>query len=309
MPGHLGGAIPGVPVVTDPFAWIVIASFVIATLVHKRSPFGKDLPVLKPRHAATGAWLLFAIFWLLLVPHFAFVQKSYIEGFLSAAAVPASLYTAYLVGTEKRDLSTLTQSIALMGLIYVPFLTVAPLQEWLIEATTNNAEWLLTVLGYSPAIVAGDLGYQNTFRFVLPNSHRIEVSVILACTGIGSMSVVSGLITSTNASLSRKLHAAAIAIPVIYLANILRVAFIAVAFGKQWFQVYVQEILFLFGASDPYLVSYFVSDRIISQSLSVVVLVGLVWALLRVVPELFEVVEDVAYIATGNEYQIRQAFD
>ena len=123
------------------------------------------------------------------------------------------------------------------------------------------------------------------------------------------MSVVSGLITSTNASLSRKLHAAAIAIPVIYLANILRVAFIAVAFGKQWFQVYVQEILFLFGASDPYLVSYFVSDRIISQSLSVVVLVGLVWALLRVVPELFEVVEDVAYIATGNEYQIRQAFD
>jgi archaeosortase A (PGF-CTERM-specific) len=196
-----------------------------------------------------------------------------------------------------------------MGLIYVPFLTVAPLQEWLIEATTNNAEWLLTVLGYSPAIVAGDLGYQNTFQFVLPNSHRIEVSVILACTGIGSMSVVSGLITSTNASLSRKLHAAAIAIPVIYLANILRVAFIAVAFGKQWFQVYVQEILFLFGASDPYLVSYFVSDRIISQSLSVVVLVGLVWALLRVVPELFEVVEDVAYIATGNEYQIRQAFD
>jgi exosortase/archaeosortase family protein len=264
MPGHLGGVIPGVPVVTDPFAWIVIAGFVIATLVRKRSLFGKDVPVLRPRHAATGAWILFAVFWLLLVPHFAFVQKSYIEGVLSAAAVPASLYTAYLVWTEKRDLSTLTQSIALMGLIYVPFLTVAPLQEWLIEATTNNA---------------------------------------------GSMSVVSGLITSTNASLSRKLHAAAIAIPVIYLANILRVAFIAVAFGKQWFQVYVQEILFLFGASDPYLVSYFVSDRIISQSLSVVVLVGLVWALLRVVPELFEVVEDVAYIATGNEYQIRQAFD
>ena len=309
MPGHLGGVIPGVPEVTDPFAWVVIAVFVIATLVRKRSLYGKGVPVFTPRYAATGAWILFAIFWLLLVPHFAFVQKSYIEGFLSAAAVPASLYTAYLVWTEKRDLSTLTRSIALMGLIYVPFLTLAPLQEWLIETTTNNAEWVLAVLGYSPVIVAGDLGYQNTFQFVLPNSHRLNVSVILACTGIGSISVVSGLITSTEASLSRKLQAAAIALPVIYLANILRVAFIAVAFGKQWFQFYVQEILFLFGASDPYLVSYFVSDRIISQSLSVVVLIGLVWALLRVVPELFEIIEDVAYIATGNEYDIRRALN
>ena len=309
MPGHLGGVIPGVPEVTDPFAWVVIAVFVIATLVRKRSLYGKGVPVFTPRYAATGAWILFAIFWLLLVPHFAFVQKSYIEGFLSAAAVPASLYTAYLVWAEKRDLSTLTRSIALMGLIYVPFLTLAPLQEWLIETTTNNAEWVLAVLGYSPVIVAGDLGYQNTFQFVLPNSHRLNVSVILACTGIGSISVVSGLITSTEASLSRKLQAAAIALPVIYLANILRVAFIAVAFGKQWFQFYVQEILFLFGASDPYLVSYFVSDRIISQSLSVVVLVGLVWALLRVNPELFEVIEDVAYIATGNEYDIRRALN
>jgi archaeosortase A (PGF-CTERM-specific) len=309
MPGHLGGVIPGVPEVTDPFAWVVIAVFVIATLVRKRSLYGKGVPVFTPRYAATGAWILFAIFWLLLVPHFAFVQKSYIEGFLSAAAVPASLYTAYLVWAEKRDLSTLTRSIALMGLIYVPFLTLAPLQEWLIETTTNNAEWVLAVLGYSPVIVAGDLGYQNTFQFVLPNSHRLNVSVILACTGIGSISVVSGLITSTEASLSRKLQAAAIALPVIYLANILRVAFIAVAFGKQWFQFYVQEILFLFGASDPYLVSYFVSDRIISQSLSVVVLIGLVWALLRVVPELFEIIEDVAYIATGNEYDIRRALN
>jgi len=96
----------------------------------------------------------------------------------------------------------------------------------------------------------------------------------------------------------------AIAVPIIYALNLLRTTFITIAFGEQYMQWFVDEILLLFGSSDPYMVSFFISDRIISQLLAVVVLVGITYLVVRELPELLTIIEDVLFLVTGDEYDL-----
>jgi len=294
---------------TDTLAWFVVAAFGASAILQGESRRMSG-------YAAVFAWVLFAAFWALLTPHFAFVQRSIIEGVLSAAAVPACLYTAYLVGSGRKDLETLTRAVAIMGLLYLPFQTIEPLRQFAIESVAQQAKWVMAQLGYHPPIVDGDHGYHSRFVFVGENrmtgeaGHRFTTTVLLACTGVGSMSIVGGLALAVKAPLRRRLLALAITLPVIYGLNIVRVVFIAIAHGEQWFAGQtVQNVVFtMFATGDANMVSYLFADRVLAQSLSVVVLVALTLGLLRVVPELGGVVEDVAYIATGNEYDVTERF-
>jgi exosortase/archaeosortase len=51
--------------------------------------------------------------------------------------------------------------------------------------------------------------------------------------------------------------------------------------------------------------SYLLADRVISQVLSVFVLVAIALVLVRLLPEVVVVFEDVLYLATGDEYDLR----
>lgn len=293
---------------TDALAWVVIASFGASALLYAQSRrYG--------RYASAAAWVVFAAFWGLLVPHFAFVQRSIVEGVLSAAAVPASLYTAYLVAADRKNLETLTQAVAIMGLLYLPFHTLEPLQGAAIEMVARHAEWLMAQLGYAPPVAESDAGYRAKFVFTGVSAagesgHEFTTTVVLACTGVGSMSIVGGLALAVDASWERRLQGLAVALPVIYVLNVVRITFIALAHGNQWFDgATIQSVvLALFATGDANMVSYLLADRVLAQTLSVVALVALTFALLRLLPELGDVVEDVAYIATGNEYEITRRF-
>ncbi|WP_232687165.1 archaeosortase A [Halobacterium zhouii] len=293
---------------TDALAWVVIASFGASALLYGQSRrYG--------RYASVAAWVVFAVFWGLLVPHFAFEQRSIVEGVLSAAAVPACLYTAYLVAADRKDLETLTQAVAIMGLLYLPFQTLEPLQRVAIETVTHHAEWLMAQFGYTPPVVQSDAGYRAKFVFTGVNAagesgHLFTTTVVLACTGVGSMAIVGGLALAVDAPLERRLQGLAIALPIIYVLNVIRITFIALAHGNQWFDgaLVTDIVLSLFTGANANMVSYLLADRILAQTLSVVALVALTFALLRIIPELGGVVEDVAYIATGNEYEVTRRF-
>jgi archaeosortase A (PGF-CTERM-specific) len=296
---------------SDALAWVVIVTFVAGWALERRDER-------LARYATVGAWVGFAVFWLQLIPHFAFVHKSYIEGLLTVLAVPASLYAGYLLYSGRDTLFVLSRAVAAMGVVYLPFETIpaftllglsvpAP-KGVLMETVAAQTGFLVRSLGYSPELITGEQGFLNTFLFV-SGGHRLEVSVVLACTGLGSMAIFAGLISAVEAPLRRKLRALAIAIPIIYGLNLVRTTFITVAFGKQYFQFFVDEILFLFGSSDPYMVSFFISDRILSQFLAVVVLVGITYLVVRELPELLTVIEDVLYMVTGDEYDLADALD
>ena len=291
------GALADLAVITDPLAWVVLVAFAGSALLSWwDSPY--------ERHGATAAWTIFAVFWALMVPHYAIEMRSIVEGALSVVAVPATLYVAWLIWTERRSFPVLTRAVALMGFIYLPFEAITVLRSGSIELVTRNVETLLGFVGVDPTVVTGPDGLRSTFVFFAADGHRLTTRVVLACTGIGSISIVAGLTMAVDAAPKRKALGIALAVPIIYGLNVLRVAFIALAHGFQWFAGFRGPIFTLFGIEDPYLVSYIVADRVISQSASVIALVLITLGLLRLVPELGTVVEDVLFLLTGTEYDL-----
>jgi len=280
---------------TDPLAWFVLGLFAVAVLVERRNrQVGRLLGL--------GAWTAFAAFWLALVPHFAFTQKSIVEGIGSAVAVPACLYVGYRLYRGRDSLFLVTRAVAVMGLLYLPATTIPWIYRPLVESTTRQTEFVIEALGYRPEVSTGDEGMRNYILFTTAG-HPYATKILLACTGLGSVTIFAGLIAAVDAPARRKLRALAVSVPVIWALNLVRTSFITLAHGKQWFRGVAQEWVFrLFGTSDPHIVSYLLADRVISQSLSVVALVAIFWLVLRELPELGIIVEDLLYLVTGDEY-------
>lgn len=289
---------------TDQLAWLSVGLFTAAVALDW---YEGDAGRGRARYLAAVAWTVFGVFWLALFPHFAFEQRSFIEGALSLAAFPASLYVGYLLLQGRETLFLLSRAIAFMGLIYLPFSLHAPAKKALIELVTWQGEIVMQSLGFEFQVVEREGGVRGTYFFVNEQAGEFTVNVLLACTGLGSMAIFGGLIAAVRAPLRRKLRALAIAIPVIWVLNLARVVFITLAFSQQWLQVAVEPTMALVGYENPNMVSYFISDRVIAQSLSVVALVGIAWAVAREVPELLTVGEDVLYVVTGDEYDLHDA--
>lgn len=284
---------------TDSLAWFVLALFAGAVLVERRNRRVGRL-------VGSGAWIAFAGFWLALVPHFAFTQKSIVEGVGSALAVPACLYVGYRLYRGRDSLFLATRAVAIMGLIYLPATTIPWLYRPLVETTTRQIEFILETLGYQPEVSTGEAGMRNYILFTT-GGHPYATLILLACTGLGSMTIFLGLIAAVEAPLHRKARALAVSVPVIWALNLVRTTFITLAHGKQWFRGVAQEWVFLlFGTSDPHVVSYLLADRVISQTLSVVALVVIFWLVLRELPELGVLVEDMLYLVTGSEYDAEE---
>jgi len=304
---------------TDALAWLSIGLFVLAAGLEWYGRYsGRDLAD-PARTVAVVAWATFAFFWLNLVPHFAFVHDSFVEGLLSLVAVPACLYAGLLLYRGRDTLFVLSRAVAVMGLIYLPFETIpafavagvevpAP-RRFLIETVAAQTAWLMAQFGYTPPMIESSEGYLATFEFTLADGHIVRMSVVLACTGLGSMAIFGGLIAAVRAPLARKVRALAVSIPIIYALNILRTTFITVMAGTQSMHWFPDLVLALFGATDPYRVSFLVSDRVISQLLAVVALIGITYLVARELPELAVVLEDVLYVLTGEEHDLREALD
>ncbi|WP_255196579.1 archaeosortase A [Halorarius litoreus] len=311
-------------VVAVPLAWVVILTFTAGSLLELRDRE-------RARPLLVGAWGIFAVFWAVQAPHFAFTQRSIIEGLGSVVAVPASLYVGYLLWQGRDSLFVMSRAVAAMGIIFIPFQAVPALEEWLVETVALQTAAAIRLVGVDPTLIpwpeaaqrTGEaLGmsdartaeyatkyadYRNTFYFE-DDGHPITYTILIACTGIGSMAIFAGVIAAVRAPLRRKARAFAVSIPIIYALNIVRNVFIAISFGQQRAQIAPELVMALFGADDVRMVSYYVADRIVAQSLSVVVLVGLTFLLVRELPEVMVVVEDLLYLATGNEYDIQEAF-
>jgi hypothetical protein len=55
------------------------------------------------------------------------------------------------------------------------------------------------------------------------------------------------------------------------------------------------------------MVSYYVADRILAQSLSVVAMLAITWLIVHELPEVLTVLEDVLFVLTGDEYELADA--
>jgi archaeosortase A (PGF-CTERM-specific) len=301
---------------SDPLAWLVLAAFLggaVLEYVERNRDQNRD----PARILTAGAWVIFAVFWLSLIHYYVIDSKSIIEGIGSIIAVPASLYIGYLLFCGRDSLFVLSRAIAGMGLVFLPFEAFPILTTVLVETVTHQTEFVMGLLGQTvpedfrvvSGTVVGKPDRRSTFLFVDKTGHRITYTIRIACTGIGSMAIFGGLVAAIRAPLIRKTRALAVSIPVIYGLNIVRNVFIGLTFGQQRLHIAPDLVLGLFSASDPYLVSYLIADRILSQSLAVLTLVGITWLVVRELPEAMVVVEDLLYVATKSEYDLQSAID
>jgi archaeosortase A (PGF-CTERM-specific) len=308
----LGGVSFDPLVWSEPLMWLVLATFLGSALL-------QQVDEMWARRVAVAGWGLFGAFWLVLIPHFALTQKSIIEGIGTLAAVPLSIYAGYLLWHGRDSLFVLTRAIGLMGLVYVPFITIGPLRQAIVELVTDQTAFLMALVGVDPVVVDGftyngveiaekQYAYESTFWFD-GDSRPITYDILLACTGMGSIAIFAGAILAVSAPWRRRLRALAMTVSVIYVLNLFRNVFIAVSFGQQRMQIAPELVMTLFGLSDPQMVSYYVADRILAQTGSVVVLVGITWLLVRELPEITILVEDLLFLITGTEYDLAGAFE
>ncbi|MDZ7687302.1 MAG: archaeosortase A [Halobacteriales archaeon] len=252
------------------------------------------VPALRKRalHLSAVGWLFFGAFWLARLPIY-LETNSGIKIVLSVLALPMSAYVAYQMVTKERDtLLKLSQAVAAMGLVYMPFLLIDPLHTALIEHTAAQTNRILSVLGIDAQLTERE-GIHNLFVVTNPaTGEEYRTYIILACTGIGSMAIFAGLISAIDAPLRRKMMAFAVSIPVIYALNLVRNVFIATAYGYQWFPYAESFIVDLTGKYEGY-ASFFWADKVISQGLSVVVLVAILFAVIRFLPELTELLDEI----------------
>lgn len=288
---------------TDVLAWVVMAVFVAGVIAHHRD----DLRL--ARRITAAGWALFAVFWFLLIQHFAFVMRSAVETALVVVAVPSCLYVGWQLHNGRDSLLTLSRAVAFMTIIYLPFETSAFARSFLIETVAFQTATVIDWLGLSSGVElirdpGADSSLLNTFYF--PETDRAS-RLVFQCTGIGSMAIFGGLIAAVDAPRPKKLVATAVSIGIIWALNVGRNVFIALANGYQWFAGSWLEgpVMFLFGLSDPARVSFFVADRVISQVLAVFVLVGIAWFVSRWVPELLDVGEELLSVLLGREVRLR----
>jgi len=148
--------------------------------------------------------------------------------------------------------------------------------------------------------------YHKTFFFHVPGVRAISYTIMMACTGVGSMAIFGGLIGAVRAPLARKVKALAVAVGIIWLLNIARNVFIAYSFGYQRLQVFPEFVMSTFGVNRVE-VSYIVADRILAQFLSVIALVAITYIVIRLLPEVLVIVDEALYVLTGTEYDLQSA--
>jgi archaeosortase A (PGF-CTERM-specific) len=307
----------------EPVGWLVLGLFLVGVVL-------EYVDREYARLVLVGAWGVFAVFWLFLIyPWFA-IDNSVIRGVGAVVAVPLSVLVAKTLYEGRDSLFVLSRAVTVMGLVYAPFTAIRALREQLVLVVTEHTLWAMNLVGHDPPVVversdaapyapesftgtldnpiaAKDLALENTFVF-FQDTHTVTYTIIIACTGIGSMAVIVGLVAAVLAPWRRKLKALALAVPIIYVLNIVRNVFIGLSFGNQWMQLFTDQITWLFGTSEAG-VSYIWADRIIAQSASVVAMIAIFWLVVRVVPEVLGPVEDAIYLLTGRELDLAAALD
>jgi len=166
--------------------------------------------------------------------------------------------------------SMLTNACSLGALFYFPFANFPYLNTWIIGRVTSQVVWILQYFDI-PA-------YMEAWNLITLNGHTVEI--ILACTAIESIALFMGLIGAVRAPLSRLATAFTISVPVIYVLNLIRDIFVVVAYGEQWF-----------GAN-----SFIIAHNYIAKAGSVIALFVISYAVLRILPELLEMIDGLLVI-------------
>lgn len=253
------------------------------------------------RPASIAGWVALAVLWTVMLPYFALEVQSPLQTLGVAVAIPLSLWAGVVRWRGRDGLVVIGNAAAIAGAIYLPATAIEPIRRWLIETVALHTHWLMGVVGHQPGIVPDHTaGYLSQFDF---DGHTTYI--VMACTGLGSIAVFAGAILAVRGPPGRKLLATVIIAAIIYGLNLVRNVFVGLATPFGWFDFEpFLSISAMFGVS-AVRNSYFVSHTLIAQPVSLLVVVALTVLALRLVPELFAIFDEVIFVLTGDEVDLR----
>ena len=263
--------------------WIAVALMVISSVIPN---------IYKIRKLIGGiGWGFFSLHWAYQPFHYIAINDYANVVLTLAVAIFCALIvltmireysqeTPFSPGSSIDVTSMATSATAIGSLFYFPFAQMPSLNLWIISGVTNNIMWVLEMLN-----IPAQLMSWNTISL---NDYHVEI--ILACTAIESIALFIGLIASVKAPTKRLAAAFLVSVPVIYVLNIIRDVFVVIAYGEQWF-----------GPN-----SFEIAHHMIAKAGSGIALFVIAYAVLRILPELLDLIDGLWRLITNQVHNVVQ---
>ena len=220
-----------------------------------------------------------------------FAENNFMYPLMAVLSLPFLFITAkYLLSEDERALN-LSRAAAVAFIIYAPFGYRPAAGDWLIGMVVGQIVWVLDLLHFSVSLADWNIITRNNFR----------VEIILGCTGIQSIAIMLGVAAAVPTTTKQKVLAFLIVAPTIYFLNLLRNAFVIMAYTEQWFP-YWPEIA---GNGETGYESFFWAHNVIAELTALVILVMIAYGLFTIIPELGNFADDLYQMYAG---EVRKAF-
>ena len=206
------------------------------------------------------SWTTFGVFWLLNLPYYLSISDYFNSALMVAAFSLFTLLGLTILRANDDVFPRLTFIAAISSLIYFTF------------AETMLGKELIKIVATQTSILASFLGYEFTVKEDLIYYNDKIVQIILACTGIESISLFAGISLGAEGRVVNKLKAFLVSVPVIYMLNLLRNTFIILAYGDSWF-----------GEN-----SFYIAHHVISKLLATVALIIIAMQVFKYLPNFAE---------------------
>ncbi len=280
----------------EPVAWLAVVFFGLGIAWRWQGSIHIE------RYFSTAGWFALVALWVVMLPYFALEVRSPLQTAGVTLGIPLTVYAGLVRWRGREQLYLLGKVVFIAGMIYLPAETLEPVSRILIETVAAHTHALMEVVGYSPGLVeAPEQNYLSKFDF---EGHTTYI--VLACTGIGSISVFGGALLAVPGKLSRRVGGFALIAGIIYGLNLIRNTFVGIATPMDWFGMEpFLSITGLFGIA-PYRASFFTAHTLLAQPASLVVLVALSLLAIRLVPGVLTIFDEVIFLATGDEVDLRE---
>jgi archaeosortase A len=222
---------------------------------------------------------------------FYFGENNFLYPLIAALSVPFLFITAkYLLKEDDRALN-LSRAAAVAFIIYAPFEYLPAAGDWLIGIVVGQIVWVLDMLQFSVSLA--------DWNIIMRNNYRVEI--ILGCTGIQSIAIMLGVAAAVPTDTKQKILAFLIIAPTIYFLNLLRNAFVIMAYTEQWFP-YWPEVA---GNGEMGYESFFWAHNVIAELTALIILVMIAYGLFSIIPKLGTYADDLYQMYAG---EVRKAF-
>jgi archaeosortase A (PGF-CTERM-specific) len=242
------------------------------------------------KYAAIFGWtcIILALFANL---DYYFGENNFLYPLIAVFSVPFLFITGkYLLKEDERALN-LSRAAAVAFIIYAPFEYIPAAGDWLIGVVVGHIVWVLDMLQFNVSLAEWNIIMRNNFR----------VEIILGCTGIQSIAIMLGVAAAIPTDTKQKILAFLIIAPTIYFLNLLRNAFVIMAYTEQWFP-YWPEVA---SNGEMGYESFFWAHNVIAELTALIILVIIAYGLFSIIPKLGSYADDLYHMYAG---EIRKAF-